>query len=77
MFCSSKDDFDVSREDDGLIPVDWTPETGFGSSSKHGAFPRRARGPGSLMGLNVLLNIDVAEYHCSTTNSAGFKVFRE
>lgn len=26
------------------------------------------------MGLTVLLNVNLADYHCSTTNSAGFKV---
>lgn len=26
------------------------------------------------MGLTVLLNVNVNEYYCSTTNSAGFKV---
>lgn len=31
-------------------------------------------GPGKHMGLYVVLNASVADYHCSSTNSAGFKV---
>lgn len=32
------------------------------------------KGSGSHMGLTVLVNVNLDEYHCSTTNSAGFKV---
>lgn len=69
------DDFDVDYEEQ-LSPYNWTPEVGYGQSITASAtvYPRPAAGTGSHMGLTVLLNVHLDEYHCSTTNSAGFKV---
>lgn len=35
---------------------------------------RNKSGPGSHMGLQLMLNADVADYYCSSTHSAGFKI---
>lgn len=31
-------------------------------------------GPGSHLGLKVILNANISDYYCSSTNSAGFKL---
>lgn len=51
----------------------WTPEKGYFKSEKK-PYPMPVRGPGSNMGLSLILNADVANYYCSTTSSSGFKV---
>ncbi|XP_061388754.1 pickpocket protein 28-like, partial [Musca vetustissima] len=37
-------------------------------------YPRPTLGTGIAMGVSVILNAEVDEYYCSTSNSAGFKV---
>lgn len=32
------------------------------------------KGSGSHLGLHVILNADISDYYCSSTNSAGFKI---
>ena len=51
----------------------WTPEKGYSNSEKT-PYPKPVKGPGSNMGLTLILNADVANYHCSSTSSSGFKV---
>lgn len=58
-------------------PNNWTPEYGFSSEklkSDPYSSPRPAAGTGSELGLTLLLNADINEYYCSSTNSYGFKV---
>ncbi|XP_055319534.1 pickpocket protein 28-like [Sitodiplosis mosellana] len=60
---------------DQAIPVDWTPEKGYADLNiKKKATPRPSAGPGSHLGLYVMLNGDVSDYFCSSTSSAGFKI---
>lgn len=51
----------------------WTPEKGYIASEKK-VYPLQGKGPGSNMGLTLMLNAEVANYHCSSTSSSGFKV---
>lgn len=73
-FLSSTDEFDSVNETGDLEPNDWTPETGFDPETKAKTYPRPAAGPGSHMGLKVILNAMLDEYFCSSTSSVGFKV---
>lgn len=58
----------------GLRAVDWNLETGYPPAATLSYIPRRARGAGSHIGLSVILNANITDYHCSSTNSYGFKV---
>lgn len=51
----------------------WTPEKGY-SKSENKSYPYPVKGPGSNMGLTLVLNADVDNYYCSSTSSSGFKV---
>lgn len=57
-----------------LTAVDWTPENGWKNGSRSSTYPRPAPGPGSHMGLSVILDAAIDDYYCSSGNSAGFKV---
>ena len=59
-----------------LLSVRWSPEAGWNGSHvpKSHFYPRPAKGPGTKMGLQVIMNASVEDYFCSSTNSAGFKV---
>lgn len=60
---------------DAPVPIEWTAERGYPpDAGRLTTYPRRGLGSGSHMGLTVLVNVHAAEYYCSTTNSAGFKV---
>ncbi|KAH1018034.1 hypothetical protein HUJ05_005863 [Dendroctonus ponderosae] len=54
---------------------DWNAEKGF-EDAEYGEFtiPRRPLGAGAHLGLSVVLDAQVANYHCSSTRSIGFKV---
>lgn len=61
----------------GNVANEWTPESGFFSDElKRDPYstPRPAIGTGSELGLTLVLNADINEYYCSSTNSYGFKV---
>ncbi|XP_073977281.1 pickpocket protein 28-like isoform X2 [Rhodnius prolixus] len=53
---------------------DWSPEKGFPKNLSPDTLPRRAKGPGSQLGLSIVVNAELEEYYCSTDNSQGFKV---
>lgn len=53
--------------------VFWSPETSY-KERDFSKSPRRSPGSGTHMGLTVVLNVDLDEYFCSSTNSYGFKV---
>ncbi|KAK9499768.1 hypothetical protein O3M35_002744 [Rhynocoris fuscipes] len=53
---------------------DWTPERGYQSNISFDVLPRRARGPGTHMGLTIVINAELDEYFCATDNSQGFKI---
>ncbi|XP_031626188.1 pickpocket protein 28-like [Contarinia nasturtii] len=79
---SSNFDDDAHSEEFGT-PIDWTPEVGYpvNSELKQKSSPRPAAefchailGPGSHLGLYVILDSETSDYYCSSTNSAGFKI---
>ncbi|KAJ0173050.1 hypothetical protein K1T71_011226 [Dendrolimus kikuchii] len=54
--------------------VDWTPENGYPPDAPPDGFPWRPKGIGTQHGLNLVLDANLAEYYCASTNSAGFKI---
>uniref|UniRef100_A0A1I8MHV5 Uncharacterized protein n=1 Tax=Musca domestica TaxID=7370 RepID=A0A1I8MHV5_MUSDO len=57
------------------LPVKWTFENGYGQEYLPKRFyPRKTPGAGASKGLTVILNADVKNYYCSSTNGAGFKM---
>ncbi|XP_061400868.1 pickpocket protein 28-like [Musca vetustissima] len=57
------------------LPVKWTFEEGYGKDFlPKRFFPRKTPGPGSSKGLRLVLNADINNYYCSSTNGAGFKM---
>lgn len=61
-------------ETGNLTAVEWTPEDGWKNGSRSTTYPRPAAGPGSHMGMTVILEAGLEDYYCSSGNSAGFKV---
>ncbi|XP_037941630.1 pickpocket protein 28, partial [Teleopsis dalmanni] len=59
---------------DKTQPVDWDPETGYNTNLSKSYYPRPAKGTGVSMGMSLMLNAEIDEYTCSSTNGAGFKV---
>lgn len=56
-------------------PIDWSPEAGFPPNAKrYATYPRRAYGSGKHIGLTILATANTANYYCSSTNAAGFKL---
>ncbi|KAG4074411.1 hypothetical protein HA402_000390 [Bradysia odoriphaga] len=71
------DEWDVEIDEDNYLhPTDWTPETGYMEEIDNFRrfYPRPGSGSGIHMGLTVVLNVNVDDYHCSSTDSKGFKV---
>lgn len=54
--------------------VDWTPELGYPETVQVDDMPWRPWGPGSHLGLTVVLDANLNEYFCSSEVSIGFKV---
>lgn len=71
---SATDEFDSVSKTGNLTAVEWTPENGWKNGSRSKTYPRPAAGPGSHMGLTVILEAGLEDYYCSSGNSAGFKV---
>ncbi|XP_045472092.1 pickpocket protein 28-like isoform X1 [Harmonia axyridis] len=56
---------------------DWNPEDGFPdkiSDARSDYIPRRPLGSGQHLGLSIILDTQVDNYYCSSTNSVGFKI---
>lgn len=76
---SDSDDFSADSRDYFANAIDWTPEKGFypelpAPDSYLHFFPRPGVGAGSHLGLTLILDANADDYHCSSTNSIGFKV---
>ncbi|ALC43708.1 CG33289 [Drosophila busckii] len=56
------------------IAVDWNPMTGYPKSLPAAYYPRRSIGVGVSNGLQLVLNGNISDYYCSSTNGQGFKV---
>jgi hypothetical protein len=54
--------------------VDWNAEKGYTSNMPKDVIPQRSYGTGLLYGLSLVLDVEIDEYYCSSTDSAGFKV---
>jgi len=56
------------------VSVDWNAETGYTSNMPKDVTPQRSHGIGLSYGLSLVLDVEIDEYYCSSTDSAGFKV---
>lgn len=54
--------------------IDWKPEAGYQKSVLPDDQPWRPYGAGKYLGLTIVLDAQLAEYYCSSTLSAGFKM---
>ncbi|XP_061397103.1 pickpocket protein 28-like, partial [Musca vetustissima] len=54
--------------------INWNPESGYPKKLPKHFYPRTAAGTGESLGLTVILNAEVDQYNCSSTNSVGFKM---
>lgn len=57
-----------------LVPVDWSTERGYPPNIPPNHYPQPGAGPGQSLGMNIVLDADVDDYFCSSTNVAGFKL---
>uniref|UniRef100_A0A1I8NYL2 Pickpocket protein 28-like n=1 Tax=Stomoxys calcitrans TaxID=35570 RepID=A0A1I8NYL2_STOCA len=77
-FLIYKGDYSMSRDfttiDSQWIPIDWHPENGYPKDLPKRFYPRKAVGSGISNGLTLVLNGDIDDYYCSSTNGPGFKV---
>ncbi|KAB0798040.1 hypothetical protein PPYR_09033 [Photinus pyralis] len=53
---------------------DWNPERGFLPNASLTALPWRAKGPGTHLGLTLVLDAQLSSYYCSSSTGVGFKV---
>ncbi|KAK5646219.1 hypothetical protein RI129_004683 [Pyrocoelia pectoralis] len=53
---------------------DWNPERGYLPNSSLNALPWRAQGPGTHLGLTLVLDAQLSSYYCSSSTGVGFKV---
>ncbi|ALC40508.1 CG33289 [Drosophila busckii] len=58
----------------GFVPVAWNPETGYPKDLPKLFYPTTAVGTGITMGFTVVLDAQLNEYYCSSTNGPGFKL---
>lgn len=59
---------------DNSVPINWNPESGYPKVLPSNYYPRAASGTGVSMGLSLVLDAELDNYYCSTTNGPGFKV---
>lgn len=71
---STDDILDHGGNDADTVPVNWTPEEGYPKDLPPKYSPRPGAGTGSHIGLSLVLNVNVDDYYCSSTSSAGFKI---
>ncbi|XP_034477206.1 pickpocket protein 28 [Drosophila innubila] len=58
----------------GVESVSWDPEAGYSNQLPSRYYPRPAVGSGITMGFSVVLDAQLNEYYCSSTNGPGFKL---
>ncbi|XP_030558029.1 pickpocket protein 28 [Drosophila novamexicana] len=58
----------------GHVPVAWDPETGYPDNLPRLYYPTTAVGTGITMGFTAVLDAQLSEYYCSSTNGIGFKI---
>ncbi|XP_073831775.1 pickpocket protein 28-like [Musca autumnalis] len=77
-FLIYKGDFILTRDftsiDSQWIPIDWHPENGYPADLPARYYPRKSVGQGVSRGLSIVLNGDIQDYYCSSTNGPGFKL---
>lgn len=56
------------------LAVDWTTENGYPPNLPLNYYPHPAQGPGESLGFTIVLDADIDDYFCSSTNVAGFKI---
>ncbi|XP_053965737.1 pickpocket protein 28 [Anastrepha ludens] len=54
--------------------IDWNPEDGYPKQLPPNFYPSTAAGTGVSMGLSLMLDAEIDDYYCSTTNGPGFKI---
>ncbi|KAH8269646.1 hypothetical protein KR018_011377 [Drosophila ironensis] len=59
----------------GLEAVQWDPESGYPDQMPPSFYPSTASGTGISLGFTAILDAQMSEYFCSSTNGPGFKVF--
>lgn len=75
LFQNFNEEEHIDIDADSEIPyITWNPENGYTNDGIHTPYPRQVSGAGSHFGLSLLLDADIANYYCSTTNSYGFKI---
>ncbi|XP_037806112.1 pickpocket protein 28 [Lucilia sericata] len=62
------------KDDKVTKAVNWNPESGYQNNLPEKFYPRPASGTGVSMGLSVILNAELDEYYCSSTNGPGIKI---
>ncbi|EDV55604.1 pickpocket protein 28 [Drosophila erecta] len=60
---------------DGFESVMWDPESGYPAQLPPKYYPAPASGTGITLGFTAVLNGEMGEYYCSSTNGPGFKVY--
>lgn len=68
---------DFTSIDGQSIPLDWSPEKGYPKELPNSFYPRAAQGDGMSDGLTLILDGDIDNYYCSSTNGPGFKVYNK
>ncbi|SPP75060.1 blast:Pickpocket protein 28 [Drosophila guanche] len=58
----------------GFEAVKWNPETGYPDKLPTKYYPATAIGTGIALGFTAVLDAQMSEYYCSSTNGPGFKV---
>ncbi|XP_017148945.1 pickpocket protein 28 [Drosophila miranda] len=59
----------------GFEAVKWNPETGYPDKLPAKYYPATAIGTGITLGFSAVLDAQMSEYYCSSTNGPGFKVY--
>ncbi|XP_022217735.2 pickpocket protein 28 [Drosophila obscura] len=59
----------------GFRAVKWNPETGYPDILPAKYYPATAIGTGITLGFSAVLDAQMREYYCSSTNGPGFKVY--
>ncbi|XP_036333953.1 pickpocket protein 28 isoform X2 [Rhagoletis pomonella] len=62
------------KRNDNIEAIDWNPESGYPEHLPPNYYPSAAAGTGVSMGLSLILNAELEDYYCSTTNGPGFKI---